>query len=186
MLYNSIQKKESDLIYGNFGASATLTTQIRRIFFESRHLKNVPEIYSRSKPGGHKSFYVLIISPSQFPRCFICLRGSEQSSLLQPVKLFQQAWPSRQIWSLNKEAPAHVRRKALSQPQQASCTLPSSSRKPIQQPRSWRSDSVSLLKQQHSSNRIRYPPFVSTSYKPLPYHQTHRHLSFTSHEKLAL
>lgn len=50
--------------------------------------------------------------------------------------------------SLNKEAPAHVRCKALSQPQQASYTLPSSSRKPIQQPRSWRSDSVSLLKQQ--------------------------------------
>lgn len=88
--------------------------------------------------------------------------------------------------SLNKKAPAHVRRKALSQPQQASCTSPSSSRKPIQQPRSLRNDSVSLLKQQNSSNRIRYPPFISTSYKPLPYHQTHRHLSFTSQEKLAL
>jgi hypothetical protein len=32
MLYKLIQKKESDLIYGNFGASATLTTQIRRNF----------------------------------------------------------------------------------------------------------------------------------------------------------
>lgn len=97
MLYKSIQKKESDLIYGNFGASATLTTQIRRKFSESRHLKNVPEIYSRSKPEGHKSSFVLIMSPSQFPRCFLRLRGSEQSSLLQPGKLFQQAWPSRQI-----------------------------------------------------------------------------------------
>lgn len=97
MLCNSIQKKELNLIYGNFGASATLTTQIRRNFFESRHLKNVPEIYSRSKPWGHKSSYVFIMSPSQFPPCFICLCGSDISPLLQPGTLFQQAWPSRQI-----------------------------------------------------------------------------------------
>jgi hypothetical protein len=91
--------------------------------------------------------------------------------------LFASAEVNNHLFSKHGRHVKYVPQQGSPSARSAQGTLPTSTgfmhssiiiKKADTQPRSWKSDSVSLLKQQNSSNRIRYPPFVSTSYKPLP------------------